>query len=509
MTLTRQSVLFGGLALVASALVVWLPNAVPRFTDAYYHYNAAVRVARGDGFVDDYLWMYVGAPDSLPAPSHLYWMPGTSIVGVLGMVVGGISYRAAQLGLIACLWAACVLAYCVGYSFQQKRRHAWVAVILLLAGGFMGRFWGSMDTFAPYAAAGGWALWLMGMGVSRRGALLWVWLGAGIASGAGHLVRTDGLLLLALGWFLVLVMPRTTWAERVRFIGVFTLGYLLVMTPWFLRNLAEVGSALPVGGTQAIWYTKFDDLFNYPADASPATFFAAGGVGLLLSSRWEGLSAALQTLIAVEGLVVLAPFMLSALWQRRRDTFWWPVILFALGMHLALALLFPFPAARGSIFHACAALMPFWMALGVVGMDEAIVWVSRRRRHWRPQTAQPVFTVALVVYTVAMSLAIMLPRISSEAEKPIYGYLRQIIPPGSRVMRNDPSQLYYYTGLGGVALPNEPMETAQLLIETYEVDFVLLEYPDVPIPLYEAPVPAEWVRVPLPLDNVELYDVRR
>ena len=70
----REYLLFALLALVASFFVVQLVSG-PTITDALYHLNAANALVRGEGLVDHYLWVYIGAPDHLPAPSHLYWMP--------------------------------------------------------------------------------------------------------------------------------------------------------------------------------------------------------------------------------------------------------------------------------------------------------------------------------------------------------------------------------------------------------------------------------------------------
>jgi hypothetical protein len=43
-------------------------------------------------------------------------------------------------------------------------------------------------------------------------------------------------------------------------------------------------------------------------------------------------------------------------------------------------------------------------------------------------------------------------------------------------MINDPAQLYYFTELGGVVIPNETPETALRIAEQYDVDYLLVEY---------------------------------
>src|SRR3989338_783123 len=65
---------------------------LPGYMDAYYYFGGALQLARGHGFTEPYLWNYLASnlslltshyppPTShLPFPSHLYWMPLTSIV---------------------------------------------------------------------------------------------------------------------------------------------------------------------------------------------------------------------------------------------------------------------------------------------------------------------------------------------------------------------------------------------------------------------------------------------
>lgn len=501
----RSHGLFVIMALLFSGIIVRYPNEQPGFTDAFYHYNAAARLAGGDGLTDDYLWTYIGAPDTLPARSHLYWMPGTSLLAALGMSIFGISYAAAQISLVLCLWGAAGLAYTIGWQLRHTVRHAWVAGLLVLMGGFYSRFWGVTDTFAPYALFGSLALWAMGQAI-RHASWRW-WLAGGLACGAGHLIRSDGLLLVLSGGAVLMVM-RVSLRTRLHYGVALIAGYLLIMSPWYVYNSITLGTLLPVGGTQAIWYTSYDDLFNYPADASPTHFFA-NGASVLLSSRWEALIANLQTLLFVEGYIILAPFMLGALWRRRHQTEWWPVILFALGLHAAFTLVFPFPGVRGGLFHGATALMPFWAALAVEGVDTAIEWIAARRRHWKIATAQPVFSVGIVLLVAILSYNIVAERRETVSVPAYYQTLQQVIPAGSRVMRNDPAQLYYFTGLGGVVLPNESFDIVQQLVDLYEIDYVLLDYPNVPEPLFDQPVPTDWQQIHVPLEGAALYATQR
>lgn len=512
----RSEQLFAVLALVVAFLLTRGLVARPAYTDAYYHFNAAARLAGGDGLTDAYLWTYIGAPDALPAPSHLYWMPLTSLTAALGMATVGQpgSHAAAQWPFTLLFAATALIGYALGGWIGGSWRHAWLAGWLTLFSGFYTRYWGAIDTVAPYAFIGAAGLVALGIGLSRleRGQRAWpLLLLSGAFAGLAHLTRADGVLLLFAGWA-ALLWPwrRGAWGRRLAMVAGMTLVYALVMLPWALRNLSLVGSPLPVGGAQGIWFTDYNELFNYPADANPARLFA-DGIGLFLSTRWEAFTNNLGTFVAVEGLVVLTPLMLVGLWRRRR----WPLLrgfwLYALGLHLAMTLIFPFPGYRGGLLHSAAALVPWWAALGAVGLDDVTGWAARRRRRWRAGTARLVFGVALALFALALSLTIGLQTaVRNGGAPPLYRALDDALPDGARVMLNDPAQLYYFTGRGGVVLPNAAPDTILDIARRYDVGYLLLGgrsgTPSPLWPLYDAPPP--WLTpVALDVDGVTLYAI--
>ena len=322
----RPEWLFAGFALVVAVLLTRGLVAQPGYTDAYYHFNAAARLAGGQGLTDLTLWTYIGAPDTLPALSHLYWMPLTSLLAALGMALAGQpgSYAAAQVPLTLLFAATALVGYGLGWRLGGTRRHAWLAGWLTLFSGFFTRYWGATDTVAPYALVGSLGLVALGAGVvrlERAKVVSGLMLVAGICAGLAHLTRADGVLLLLVSW-VALLWPwtRSGWRARWSALALLTLAYGLVLLPWGLRNLALVGSPLPVGGAQAIWFTDYNELFNYPADANPARLFA-DGLGLSLRTRWEALVNNLGTFVAVEGMIVVTPLMLIGLWRRRGEPF--------------------------------------------------------------------------------------------------------------------------------------------------------------------------------------------
>jgi hypothetical protein len=476
------------LALIGALLIV---RAVPQptYTDSFYHYNAAVRFADGDGLTEPYLWTYIGQPPppqtpTLVVPSHLYWMPFTSLASGTSMrLLNAVDdYATAQLPNILWFTGTIVIAYALGRQLGGSSRHAWTAALLTLFSGFFSRFWGEIDTFAPYAFFGALALLAISWGLTspqdgRR--TLWFAL-AGIAAGVGHLTRSDGLLLLIVGLLCACIpsaaserrfQPRTTIAST----GVLVIGYLLVMGGWFARMTAITGAPLPLGGLQGAWLTEYNDLFRYPPDASAAEFFT-NGPGLFIDTRWTALLQNIQTLLFVEGWIVLMPLALIGLWQAWQSNwhFVLPFTLFALGLHAAMTLVFPLPGWRGGLFHGASALIPWWGALAVVGLDAAVDWIARRRRRWRPQQAKAVFTAGIVLLAAVLSIANLAGR-SRSGESNRTQILLEALPADARVLINDPSRWYYETGQGGAVLPNESPDVIPQIAEQYGITHIILE----------------------------------
>lgn len=499
--------LFGALLMVRQVVR-------PTYTDSFYHHNAAVRLASSAGLTDTYLWTYIGQPENatLPTPSHLYWMPLTSLVAGMSMRLFNApgEYTVAQLPLILLFTGTILIGYALGYRLGGTCRHAIIAAALTLFSGFFAKFWGEMDTFAAYACIGSLGLLAISYGLETR-RFGW-WALAGILAGLGHLTRSDGLLLLLTGITVMILL------RQPRGLLIFVVGYLLVMLPWFSHLTQITGSPLPVGGLQGAWFTEYNDLFRYPPDASASEFFAEG-LSLFISTRWTAFIQNLQTLLFVEGYIVLMPLMLIGLWQKR-GKFTLPFVIFALGLHAAMTLVFAYPGWRGGLLHGAAALIPWWAAFAVVGLDSAVDWIAKHRRRWQPQTAKVIFSGGMVLLAVMLSLSILrgIPR--STSTPGLYAALQSELPADARLLINDPAQLYYYTGLGGAVLPNEAPDIIPQLAEGFGITHLVLENvrendagqmvsQAIPAPLQPVLTsPPDFLReIPLNVPGVRVYEI--
>ncbi len=373
----------------------------PGYTDAYYYFNAGQRLVQGKGLTDPYVWTYLNAPDHLPGPSQTYWMPLESLAAASSMIVFGANFGAAQIPAVLCFAGLVTVAFWLGGAIGQTRRYSYLAALLVLFSGFYTPFWTTTDTFALYGLIGASAL--IAIGKSRAtGDWRWYALG-GALSALAHLTRADGLLLLAVLAICALwPQPQQSLRQGVKGLFVGIAAYLLVMLPWFVRNWSEMGTPLPTGGTQTIWLRGYDELVNYPPGTSAQAFWN-WGLSHILQSRWEAFVANLGTFVAVETWVVLGPFALFGLWRCRRNPFCFGALFYALGLHIAMTFIFAYPGYRGGLFHSSAALLPFWAVSGLIGLDQSIGWMAKRRR-WHKAQAQVVFSSALIVLAVLLSV---------------------------------------------------------------------------------------------------------
>jgi len=464
----RPYLILASIALLISLFQILIRDT-PGYTDAYYYYNAGAELAQNGSLTDHYLWVYINAPDALPTASHRYWMPLASIVAALPMWFLGVGFGVARLGFIPFYIALGCLGMWLGGRLGGGRRHAWVTGLSVLFGGFYFPFWLTTDTFALYGVVGAGALVALGVGAERGG---WRWYAlAGGLTALAHLARADGVLFLLVGLWVIFWKSPFSLQARISKALALCAAYLLVMLPWFGRSMAVMGSPLPAGGLQTVFLRGYNDIFSYPA-AWSAGGFGEWGAENILRSRLDGLLVAFQTWLAVEGVIMLAPLALWALWSRRQERFLAPMLWYALGLHAAMALVFTYPGARGGLFHSSAALFPFWMALGVVGLDQIVEKLARWRR-WRTGEAQFVFGWAVLLLPLALGyVAWSAQTTHTEPDYPRYA---EVLPPDARIMVNDAAAWFYHTGYGGVALPDEPLPTALEIAKRYCITHLVID----------------------------------
>jgi hypothetical protein len=481
--------------------------------DPAYYAAGAVRLAEGGGLTEPFLWNYLDDPAGIPRPGFLYWMPLPSLLAAPLAVLFPGSFFALQLPFVLLSALLPVVGYAVARQVTGTRRHAWAVGLLTLFSGYFFPYWTLPETFAPFALFGSVALWLAG---KRR-----EWWASGLAGllvGLAHLTRADGILLLpvvALAPLFSLQSRNTRRATRFTFhvsrILPIILGYLLVMIPWFARNLAIIGTPLSSAGTKTLWLTNYDDLYCYGCDLSLRSYLAWGWEGILRSKLWA-VGVNLERFLAEDCLVFLLPFVLVGLYRLRHRL---PLVLSAVYLcivFLAHSLAFTFPGPRGGFFHASAAVLPFLFAAGMEGLEATVDWAARRRR-WNRHQAQVVFSTAAVVAAVALSAYVAVEKLpglwnADAVYLEVDAWLDEHnIADSTTVMVGNPPAFWYHTHRPAVVVPNGDVETLLVVADRYEVAYVVLDR-NRPALLWDVSHPrvAEWREG---MAQVVLYRMKR
>jgi len=522
--------IFGlGVSLLAASL-----QTNPGYMDAFYYYYGGQQLAHGAGFQQDLLWNYLGDPAGLPYPSHTYWMPLPSLAAALGIKLfsGWLpEFRAAQLVFV--LFAACVppLSAAVSYSLSENNKFAWLAGFLSGLTGFYLPFSTATDSFAIYMVLG--ALFFLTFLRLGRGKYLVL----GVLAGGMHMARADGIMWLGVVFAAVVIDQMTTERFDVRevFRQIWTwqfargaaaglAGYLVVMLPWYLRNLNLFGTLMSPGASAALWVLDYDELFSFPAAAlTPARWWAAG-VGEILLARGEALYLNLQTSFMSMGVILSGLLAVLGVWQyRRKKVIWLGWV--AWGVLLAfMTLVFPFSGSRGSYFHSGAAFVPLIMALVPIGIDALTAASLRRFKSWKDERIRPFYTGVVLMFSVGFSLVLYFSAVVGFDEdqtemkwnQEVTGYtavdtaLSELaVPEDAVVISANPPGFLVVSGRPSINVPDGGVETVINLAQHYGANWVLVEesHPDDLDGLFEAPEDAGGLQFVRTVEGIHIFKV--
>lgn len=495
-------------AALAVRVLTALPLDRPGYMDAYYYYDGAESLYRGKGFSENFIWNYLDDPAGLPHPSHLYWLPLSSILAWISFLVFGASYRAAQVPFIVLSACLPLPAYFLSLQLSGSRRQAVAAACFAIFSGFYLVFWVSPDNTAPFALLGSLSLICaaegmnsliahrlsLSEGLRRRGLLLFGL--AGALTGLGHLSRADGLLLLValLSSLIAYRISRIAHPPTSNLHSPFPIlhsllllgGYLAVMGPWFYRNWQVVGSPMGEAGLKTAFLRDYDDLFSYGQELSLWSYLG-WGLGPILRSKLEAAWLNLQTLLFVDLLIFLSPFAAVGLWKVRLRLEYMPFFIYAVLLYLAMTFVFTFPGYRGGMLHSSGALLPHFFAASALGLDDAVAWIGRLRRGWHLPSARRVFTFGFVLLAVFLSVFIYYNRAlggnmadpawnrRDEVYEEIAVWLEKNARPDEVVMVGNPPAFYYFTGRPCVVVPNEGVETLLEAAWRYGAEYLILD----------------------------------
>ena len=532
-------------------------QSLPGYMDADYYFGGGIQLAKGNGFTEPYLWNYLDDPAGLPHPSHAYWMPLASIVAAAGMALTGrTTFTAARLGFL--LLAALVppLTSLLAHKLTGNRALSFLSGLLACFPIYYAPFLPDTDNYAIYMVLGATYFLLLAnlsslttehrplnTAKSPRGdyrSLITFFL-LGLLSALMTLARSDGLLWLGIS-FLVAVWwsgkqvdtytgtqvntehaPRTTshasfhLSSFIFHLFFILLGYLLLISPWYARNLTVFGSLMAPGGSRALWLTSYNDTFAFPASQLTMQSWLASGWDAIMKARLTALRINLLNAFAAQGGVFLFPLIvigLRRMWKDVRVRFAllaWTLLL------VAMTFVFPFAGPRGAFFHAGAALQPMWWCLAPVGLDALVA--SARKRGWFDDRAFVIFRGALVVLAILMTAAIFVIRVLPGWNREDGHYasadvflVQQGAPSDAAIIVRNPPGYNVTTGRAALAIPSGGISALLAVAERYDVHYLLLEpdgvFNDLKT-LYEQPESNPSFRYLGESDGNRLYEILR
>lgn len=511
------------LALVVRAVLVALyPD--PAYPDSYYYVDVAQAIAAGNGLNVDFIWIFaeVGAriPDvpTLPIPSNAHWLPLASLLQAPFITILGPTALASALPGILIGSIAAPLTWAIARDAGSGRNAARAAGILIAIPGAATVFMAQPETFAitmPLVAA---TLWAASRGLRGNGRAFAF---AGLLAGVLALTRNDGILLggtLALIWLadrLRAVRARRgsrSWS-RVDdrrpipvLAGVLALGlFLVAIGPWWARQLAVFGSISPTSSSgAALWIRDFREWNSIVAEPSLATFLAQG-LGPIIASRLDGLTASLTIFAVLVSSVVLVPFLLAGVAARRGSPAFHPWFAYTFVVFAGATLLYPVHVPGGTFIHTAIGLAPHATILSMEGVLVLVGILSTRRRTWNRDQAGGVFLWGIVAIVVGIAVVFGRPvQVGWDATRQprlaLNAYLdERMVPRDDRILSIDAGGIKYFTGRPGVVTPDDPIEVIESVARAYGTRWLVVERNDAALAL--APVLAgtrpPWIGPPV------------
>ena len=485
--MSRRDTLFLGVLGFLILLGIAAFEQVPGYMDADYYLATGKQIAAGNGFIEPFLWNYLDDPDGLPHPSHTYWMPLVSLLAALLPSLSGLdSWWATRIPFLLIGAFIPPVTASLAYSVTSRRPLALTSGVLAAFSGFYLPFLPTTDTFALYILTGGLFLSISIRYFTSTKPSLRTPLYLGILAGLMHLARADGLTWLLIAFLIIFISPgsgSTGWKKVLdiaRGISIILLGYLAIMGPWFVRNAVTIGNILAPGGMKMLWLTSYNQIFSFPATGiSPANWIQSG-LGAIFKARAWSLGMNLATTLAVQGGIILLPFILIGIYRLRHEK---AVLIAIAAWSLTLIMMtiaFPYAGARGGFFHSGAALQMMWWVVAPVGLEVAVHRISKWRR-WQEQKAQATFRAGMIVLIVVISAFVLLMRLPGWGDEAanytaIHQFLIQKkIPAGDVIIVSNPPGFYLVSSRPSIVLPDGTPETILALAEQYKARYLVLE----------------------------------
>jgi hypothetical protein len=400
--------------------MVTFPDAA--YPDSYYYVDVARSIAAGHGLNVDFVWIFAEVgnklpnPAVLPVPSNAPWLPLASFIQAPFISILGPTPIASDLPMILVGSLAAPLTWLIARDAGARPIVATAAGVLSAVPGAVAVFLAQPENFAilhPLVAA---TIWMTARALKGDWRAFIV---AGFLAGLASLARNDGVLLAgAVG--LVWLADRVRWWRARRggrgwthvedrppisvFAGVLAaVAFLVVMGPWWARQLATFGSISPTSSSgAALWLRDISEWNSITAHPSLSSYLAQG-LGTIAGHDLGGLAWALGNFAIFICSIVLVPFLIVGALARRHSLDFQPWFVYTFVAFAGATFVYPLHVPGGAFIHTAIGLAPHAAILSVEGVLIVVGWVSGRRRRWAEGTAGTVFVWGIVAIVAASS----------------------------------------------------------------------------------------------------------
>ena len=261
----------------------------PAYPDSYYYADVARSIVAGHGFNVNFIWIFVEVggrlpdPAVLPIPSNAHWMPLAELVQVPFMALfGSKDAFAAGLPFAVAGATAAPLTWLIARDAGARPEVQLGAGILVAIPAASVVFFSQPDNFSLYEPLVAAALWMTARGLKGRP---WSFALAGVLVGVATLARNDGVLV---GLAIAIAFLWSRWHGRQAgpagrtvvplWAAVACFGsFVLVVAPWFARQLAVFGSLSPSSASgRVLLIRSMRDFNSVVSDVSLQGFLSQG-----------------------------------------------------------------------------------------------------------------------------------------------------------------------------------------------------------------------------------------
>ena len=457
---------------LAIRLIFALTAQHPGHGDQAFYLTLAENLADGRGFEVDYIWNYLSQPENIPCFSNDYWMPLTAVIISLSLSIFGKSLIIALLPSILFGLTLSVIAYFIGKTYLSSRFVIYYssAVVLFIPALF--KYSLLTDSTIFYAVFVSLSLLFTTKGMKKPGYFLL----SAICACLAHLTRQDGVLLVPILIFAMLISPYRRKTKYMILVTSMVL-YVIILLPLLIGNYKTFGALFPPGPFKTIFLTEYEDIYSYSKELSLRTYLAWGLPNILLSKIKIGLYN-IKTLFELSGYFIcifaFVGIFETVISRDKKRQIYFPFLLYLLLLYFFYSLIATFPSSYGGFYRSAMSLIPFFL---VISMDT--IW-----RHI--PSKQTVFLIVILITTVFMANSIYSARKMIITNSKINQQLTQLkdvlqndIKADSEavIMTRGPWEVFYTTGYKTIQIPNENIDTIYEVALKYGADYLLLPAP--------------------------------